>query len=209
MTRDEAVALVRQGLGFKTAMDATIVSNMKAAQTTLELGPTKPWFLLSEDATYTTVAGESRVPVPVDFLEEYEEGALYYAPPGEDAEALVKDVVDQLKRVYKSTQQAAPEAYALSGNYFLIYPQPDQAYALQMKYYQKGVVLNSNIENEWLKWAPDILIGMAGSRVAAGLRDWKAKDTFDSQAQGALLLLQNQNEARKHANLDMQIGGPH
>lgn len=209
MTRDEAVALVKQGLGFKTAMDSAIITTMKACQTNLELGPTKPWFLLSEDATYTTVAGERRIPLPPDFLEEYEEGAIYYAPTDGDEIPLTKDISEQLRSVYASTSSGTPEAYALVGNYFQLYPTPDDAYLLRMKYYQRATILNSNLENEWLKWAPNILIGQAGSQIAAGIRDWKAKETFDSMAQGALLLLQNQNEARKHANLDMQIGGPH
>lgn len=209
MTRDEAVALVKQGLGFKTAMDSAIVTTMKACQTNLELGPTKPWFLLSEDAVYTTVAGERRIPLPPDFLEEYEEGALYYTPADEDEIALTKEFSEQLRKVYPATSTGTPAAYSLTGNYFNLYPMPDDAYPLQMKYYQKGLVLNSNIENEWLKYAPNILIGQAGSQIAAGIRDWKAKEVFDAMAQGALLLLQNQNEARKMSNLDLQVGGPH
>lgn len=209
MTRDEAVALIKEGLGFKTAMDASIVNWMKSEQTNLENGPTKPWFLLSEEATYTTVIGERRIPLPPDFIGEYEEGALYYTPADEDEIPLVKESSEQLRKIYPATNQGVPAAYSLTGNYFNIYPMPDAAYPIQMKYYQRGIVLNSNIENEWLKWAPNILMGLAGSRVAASIRDWNAKKQFDEMYQGAILLLQNQNEARKADNWDLQMGGPH
>lgn len=212
MTRDEAIAQMKVILGFKTNLDDTLIAAMKWQQTELELSPTKPWFLLSEYSDYTTEAGEQRVALPTDFLLEYEEGCLSYRPatyPTEKEVDLEKGFLEELKRNYKDADAATPEAYALSGNYFLLFPTPADAYNLRMKYYKRAAVLNSNIENEWLMFAPGVLIGQAGAIVAAGLRDWKAKEQFDRIQQKATLLLENQNEARKHENLECQMGGRH
>lgn len=211
MIRNDAVAIVKQVLGFRSNLDTTIVTNMQNQQTKLELMPTKPWFLLSELSYRPTEVGEQRLPLPVDFLTEYEEGCLFYLD-GENEDKptqLVKDTFDVLTADYKDEEPGPPEAYALTGNYFRLFPVPDAVYTLKMLYYKKAALLiTGDTENEWLKYVPELLIGKTGSILAASLRDFEAVKVFNGMISENMQLLENQNEARKHDNYDMQMGGP-
>ena len=211
MLRSEAVAIVKQVLGYRTNLDATIESNMRLQQTKLELMPTKPWFLLSEISYKVTVAEEPRVPLPLNFLDEYEEGCLWYMPDDTTKPdvPLTKDGYDVLVKNYLEEVPGPPEAYALTGNYFRLFPLPDSTYTIKMLYYKRDAILASDTENQWLKWVPELLIGKTGALTAASLRDFEAVKIFDRMTQESMMLLENQNEARKHSNYDMQIGGKH
>lgn len=210
MTRNEAVSLVQQNLGFKNALSSTIITNMQAQQQQLELSPTKPWFLLSENSFTNTTVGVRRVALPSDFLDEYEEGCLHYdRQDSTEPECLSKDTYERLAYAYRNERTGEPKAYSLDGNYFNIFPLPDGVYKIQMKYYKKGASLTTNIENEWLKHIPLLLVGKVGLVVAEALRDTGAVPFFKSMVQESLLLLENQNEARKHSNYELQMGGPH
>ena len=46
-------------------------------------------------------------------------------------------------------------------------------------YYQKAVVLDTNVENLWLANASELLIGGAGLRIAMDLRNKSATELFD------------------------------
>jgi len=210
MTRDEAVTLIKQILGFRTDQTTNIITNLQTAQAQLELSPVKPWFLISEDASIRLTISEQRIRVPSDFLEEDEADALVYVPDDGTSEvALIKEDLDQLRVAFKDTEPGTPEYYALSGEYFRIFPVPDDTYLVRMLYYKRDAVLTSNIENKWLKWVPYYLIGKAGELSATSLRDKTALMQFKTMANEGLLLLNTQNEARKHANRGYQIGGPH
>lgn len=211
MTRDEAVAMIQQQLGFRTTLSTEIIAYMQLAQHQLEQLPTKPWFLRSEDAHIYTEPDEGRIPVPNDFLQEVEEDALWYIEDITDTEAvptpLYKDDVDQLRVKLPGT--GIPEAYALDGNYFRLFPVPDDAYYIRMIYYKKGATLATNVENVWLKYAPKLLMGATGLDIAGATRDMTAMKVFDSwRAEGAAALA-SQDEARQHAGRNYQIGGEH
>lgn len=212
MTRDQAVARIKRHLGFKKTLDDEIVEEMQDAQIDIELRPGKPWFLLSEQSTTQTEANEDRVLVPSDFLEEHEEGSLEYVPsdPKKKPVRLVKDEWDLLKHNFRDTSPGEPKAYALVGNYFRLLPEPNAIYTLRLIYFKKALLLTSNIENEWLKYVPRLLMGVAGQKIAAGpIRDSVAMQIFQGwETQGTISIV-NQNTAREMANLNLQMGGPH
>lgn len=216
MTRDEGVQYIKDQMGFRTTLDSTIVRNMQLAQITLEKDY-KPWFLVSEDSYVNTEASEQRVPVPDDFLAETEQAVLRYVPADEDEPEveLTKDDYDVLRSNFRDEDtglyvEGPPEAYALMGEYFRIFPTPDDSYALRMVYYKKDDTLDTNIENKWLKEVPLLLLGMAGMLTARGpVRDQVATGVFgDWIAQGRALLLRH-SEEREHAQRTYQMGGPH
>lgn len=213
MTRDEAIALMQIQLGFRSDMAANLVTCLKTAQQQLELQPTKPWFLVSEDAYRRTESTEGRLPIPSDFLQEAEDGVLYYVPDDAEDESdhvfLKKDEYDVLRKNFAETASGPPVAYCLLGAYFRMFPIPDDDYLIRMIYFQQDTVLDSNVENGWLKWAPYLLMGKAGLLLSqGGLRDSGATAVFQSwEAQGTISL-HSQNVAREMANRDMQVGGP-
>lgn len=213
MTRSEAVALVKQVLGFQTNRDATIVTNMQLQQSKLELMPTKPWFLLSTPQDLTTTANVAYVAVPTDFLCDNDEGGMWYydstADAGYELTEMKKDDYDVLVENYRGSTTGIPEAYALMGERLYLFPTPDAAYTLKYIYYKKAALLASDVENEWLQHIPELLIGKTGAMMAASLRDFEALKVFNLMIQENMALLESQNEARKHTGKEMQIGGPH
>lgn len=215
MTRDEAVAIIQEQLGFRSDLSTSIITNLKLAQTTLEKGPTKPWFLVSEDSYIRTEVDEPRVPIPSDFLSETDQAVLRYVPDTlTDGEVdLTKDDYDTLRKNFfdpdtGTTKSGAPEAYALLGNYFRIFPTPDDDYLLRQIYYAEDTVLSTNVENNWLKHFPYLLIGKAGKQIAGALRDSAAFGQFSQWENEGRVLLLSQTLDREFANRDMQIGGP-
>lgn len=221
MTRDEAVAMIKLQLGFRSNQDTNIITCLKLAQTQLELQPTKPWFLISEDNYTFTTPDEERIALPTDFLQEVDEAVLRYVP--DDAEGLGDEVdlekqdYDTLRQNYRkwtntttSAQSGAPQAYCILDGYFRIFPVPDELYRLRMIYYAKATVLDSNIENGWLKYAPLLLMGKAGQMIAGGpLRDSEAMKVFQGwEAQGSLALA-GQVVSRDMSNRRLQMGGSH
>lgn len=209
MTRDEAVSFIKKILGHRTIGDSDIVDFMQLAQINLESGPLKPWFLRSELSSITTDVGAQRVRVPTDFIMEAEDAVLEYVPSDTDEEVvpLTKGFMDELNYLYRGSEAAAPEAYALDGEYFRLYPTPDAAYTIRMVYFQKDTVLDTNVENNWLKHVPLLLMGETGSLYAPSLSNKNAIATFNQWRQQGMLLLQAQDEERKHVNMHYQIGG--
>lgn len=223
MIRDAAVALIQQTLAFRGDKSAEIVTCLQLAQSQLELEPEKPWFLTTELLTRLTSTTTERVAIPTDMLIEADSGALWWVPSEEDftAEddvsdedigkmvALKKDEYDVLVQNFKRTAAGSPKAYALRGQYFIIFPTPDREYTLKLLTLKQDTVLSSNVENNWLKYVPLLMIGKAGQYIAPGLRDPGALATFkDWEKQGRIALVQMNNE-RDLSNRELQIGGPH
>lgn len=211
MTRDEGVAMIQQVLGFRTDLTDTIVTNLKLAQQQLELGPTKPWFMLSEESTTVTEDGEERVEIPSDFIKEYNEEGLTYIPDDTDVKPvqLRKDDLDTLRANFLNVVPGPPEAYSLEGNYFRIFPEPDDAYTIRMLYYKQQTVLSTNVENNWLKYNPYLLLGTAGMQVAGSLRDANALQVFQGWLTAGLKILNGHDTDRGLSNRALQMGGPH
>jgi hypothetical protein len=215
MLRDDASTLIQTLLGFRTDQASNIVTLMQTVQFEAENGPIKPWFLLSEDSIAVTTIGEERLAVPLDFLEEDQELPLRYRPtdwPTEDEIDLWKDSYVLLKRnfapstILPGTQQV-PQAYALVGNYFRIFPTPDKEYNIRLIYYARATTLSSNITNGWLSNVPYFLIGKTGKLLAAALSNTIAFQTFDMMEKEGMDSILRENAARQEANKTPQMGG--
>lgn len=211
MTRDEAVSIIQQQLGFRTDLSSEIITNLKLAQTMLEAGPTRPWFLVTEQQSISLEVGEQRLVVPSNMLAEIDQARLVYIPDDSDEAAvdLVKEDYDQLARDYAEVDNGPPEAYALLGNYFRIFPTPDDDYTIKIIVFGTDADLSSNIENGWLKHVPYALIGKAGAQIASAIRDNVALAVFREWEREGRLALQGKDVARDVANRVLQVGGPH
>lgn len=170
MTRDEAVALIARRLGNRTDLDSSIVSEMQLAQMELEEdSELRPWWLLSEMASTTTADEEMRILLPDDFLAEYENGALWLYTATADSDkrwtGLDKKFLDDAIQTYDD-EPGEPEVYARAGNYFRVFPLPDDEYTVKMLYYKKGTELTTDITNVWLTHAADLLMGKTGMAMA-------------------------------------------
>src|SRR5262249_8983050 len=101
MTRDEGVALIKQQLAFRTTLDTEIVTLMKLAQTTLEKGPTKAWFLLSDPTPLVTVANQRTVVLPDGWLAEDEDKPVYWQRLDGSRKKLIRDEYEILNWDFK------------------------------------------------------------------------------------------------------------
>jgi len=209
MLRSTAIASIARRLGNRTNLDSAILTELQATQVTLEEDHAiRPWFLLTEIASATTTASEERVQLPTDFIGEYEYGTLYvYDSSAEDPWIeLAKDDYDDLVAYHKGAT-GQPQSYALTGNYFRLFPTPDAAYTLKMLYYKKDTTLDSDIENQWLKYAPELLISETGKRMAAYIQNKISYAMFEAEAERALKRLLVQNTSREVTNSELDMGG--
>ncbi len=208
MTRDEAVTIIKGRLGrpSDTTIDTLILNEMKLAQTQAERDRILPWFLLTEISDASTTIDEQRLQVPTDFLREFGEGALWHFndsgnPVWSD---MTKEELDYLRQRY-STASGAPVSYALVGKYFRLFPTPDQVYTIKMLYYAQDEVLSTNIENQWLKEAPGILVSRTGAVIARYLNH-PALIAFNADLLTAQNELVVQETARDEANRSRSMG---
>lgn len=172
----------------------------------LELEPELPWFLLSEEAEANTAIGDDRLAVPTDFLREYEYGALWLKESDGTLTALPKYEMDVLVRELRGSGK--PRAYALTGKYFRLFPTPDQQYTVRMVYYKRSAALNADTDtNEWLTEVPWLVVAGAARVVAEQyLRDGPLADRLQAEYQRARMRLMVADEARRNANLRMEMG---
>lgn len=208
MIRSAAVSLIGQRLGNRTDLDARIIAEMQLAQSTLEEDPTiLPWFLVTPIARIECRVEDDRLPLPSDFIMEHEHGSFWrYDSTAEDKWIeMKKGSMDRLKEDFIGT--GPPVRYALVGNTFRLFPTPDKVYEFRMLYHSRDEVLTSDVENRWLRHAPELLISETGKVVASYIEQTHAQKLFEKSAMTARAKLLAMNVARAMANRDLFIGG--
>lgn len=215
MNITEAVDLVAYRLGNRTDLDARIKAEMGNIQEfTLERAPLLPWFQLSEDASASTVAGESRISVPADFIRECEESAMWVYDSSADQpwKELEKTDLDKIRRSlgYTIDLTGKPEVYALEGGYYRLAPTPDAVYTLYHRYYKSddnARDLTGTQTNNWLTYAGDLVVAETCVVMGRQLRFGKeAQMQFESDRKEAEARYLIDQEARKHVNRRYQMG---
>jgi hypothetical protein len=213
MTRDEVVAVLRRRLGNRsTSINDAVIEELKLAQTRLEQVPVAnatvlaelPWFLITEEASSATVADEERVEIPSDFIMELEAGAMWLQENSTWNE-IFKGDLDSL-RATDLANITDQRYYALVGGYFRFFPTPDDVYPVKMLYYKYDDVLSTNIENQWLKYVPELMIAEAGIKLAQFIQNDKKVVEFTNDRMVEVARLNKANAARKHANRSYQMG---
>lgn len=210
MNRDTAVARIQETLGFRSDLETVIQNRLQDAQIDLELQPPLPWFLETEISSNVTVIGEERVVVPLDFLQDYEDDGLWYFD-GSLAEAdqwvlLERQDLEYLRANFPGSGK--PEAYTLVGQNYRLFPTPDAVFELKQIYYKTDTLLTTNIENDWLKYTPNLLIGEAGLLLPPAVRSPESTADFQRMAQKARVLLDHATEQRLNSNRRYVMGGP-
>lgn len=212
MNRDTARARIQFGLGRRTDLADEINDSLQDVQVRLEQEDALPWFLRTEISSTTTTAAEERVGVPSDFLAEWEDDALWYfndtaSEPEDVWTKLQKSETDLLRAKYPGS--GTPKAYSLDGTYFRIFPTPDAVYTLKQIYFAADQVLSTNIENKWLKYVPELLIGIVGQEmgVPIGLSAARFERFRQLESEGRTRI-RRKNLQLELANRPLLIGGP-
>lgn len=205
----------RLGNRMEAGLRATCLSEMKLFQRTkLEKGPTLPWFILSETASSNTTAGERRLALPDDFLREDDESRVYLITAAGKKIELEKGEYAELTAMEDSSENEAesegqPTHYALKGNYFHLFPTPDQVYTVQFRYYAKqdDPTDTTSSENAWFEHAPDLIIAEVGVVVAGQhIQDIEKVALFQTQANEARARMFVEATAREEAGRSRRMG---
>lgn len=192
MNRTTAVAEIKRGLGFRQTQDTTIINALQAAQRDLETGRSLPDWLLEYDAEIVVTADNPNITLPERFLRLHEDYELYYTNSDgarvfiprrnytEAYQAYVAsgdedDVVDVNSSSY-------PQVWVKRGRTAgILVPTPTVSFSAYLTYYKGAVLLDTDVENGWLANASDLLIGLAGIKVAGIVRDKGALEMFTTQ----------------------------
>lgn len=186
MTRDEAVARIQQGLGFRDDLTSQIVGALQEARRYLETGRSLPDFLFQESQTLAVPAGSAVVAYPTRFLREFQEEGLWYVQAAEPDSVLLLEKLDFEigNRRFQGSDAGPPMAYTTRQSGLKFWPTRDIAYTLNWSFYRRSVSLATNVaNNEWLAdddGAPEALIGRAGMIIASDLNDKPSYDKFAS-----------------------------
>jgi len=175
MLRDVAVDMLMKRLGNSkdlTLRQDIINEMVQAQETVLEGDVFHPWFLVSEESSSSTAVADERVVLPLDFLAQWQFGGLFRFDAALDDPYIEMTQADweDIKEILNFADK--PTHYDVAGPYLLMRPIADAIYPLRFWYIAKGISLAgaygdpTNIENIWLKWASDWLIGETGSVIA-------------------------------------------
>jgi hypothetical protein len=211
MLRDAAVSLIAARMGQRTDLNAAILLEMALTiQTKLEeTAMMTPWFLLYRDGTLLSVVGDDLVSLPSDFIVPAEDRALQVY----DATALrwltlEKMTYEDLDAKHVDAEPTQPTAYAIDGVSLVLRPVPDAAYSLRLRYFRHDpLTIATNIETNWLKYAPDLVIAATCAEVARGqIHDMPLAQSFSTEILGAWNRVKILNEARQHAGMRYEMG---
>lgn len=205
MTRDEAVREMTAICGFVRNQDALALTFLSTTQERLEKnGEFLPWFLLTENASKQTIVGEERVGLPLRFLRENEEDALWYQNAGVWS-PLDKMHLDDMRRLYPDGYVAPggdtiPRAYSVDRSYFRIRPLCTTSFPLRMIFFEADTPMAQSIENRWLTHASKWIVNEAGLLLASALQHTDAYKHFLSESAKGKQDVYVVSEERKHVN---------
>lgn len=158
MNRDEHVASIAARLGSRTDLNAEIITKMKSVQQyQLEGAATLPWFLI-ETVTLTLAVGASSVALPSNFIRPVEDAKVRIYPTATptDLDELTTAFVDPLA-AGSFAENARPKTVVFYPDSAIFDRKADVEYKVYFSAYTRDTVLDTNIENDWLKWAGDLM----------------------------------------------------
>lgn len=209
MLRDTLVNTIALKLGERDDLTAAILAELLVAQEfRLEQnGRFQPWFMVTTNATISTTTNESKVVFPSDFVCEVEESALYiFSTLAAKWIPLEKGPEDKYENIQATS--GVPEAYSVLGNFLQLFPTPNAVYQLRWKYAAKQAPLITNITNNWLTFAADLLMGDVGEHIAKqNLQNDKLAAMFAEQKKVAWDRLYTMHESRQHTNRQYSMDG--
>lgn len=203
MDKQQLIKLTALRLGNVRGLDAMIDAEIDATVVRLENEPFHPWFLLSENNIYKTEDGESRVPVPDEFLAEYDNGSLYVQLENGFWKDLPKMSQEEMMAEFQG-EKSMPRGYSLTNKYFRLFPTPDKEYKLELLFYRRSVSISG--ENAWYKEAPDLVIYETAAHILLARKDKRAQ-VMQSLADVQKQALMTRHVEREEANREGFVGG--
>lgn len=177
----------------------------------LEMMERLPDFIISEEATAETIAGDSRLPLPSDFLREVEDDNLWYVQDDGTLVEIPKRGYDEGRlEISDNAEAGPPQLYSVRGNYIILRPTPDAVYQIRFPSYyarQDEPADTEGSENQWFKFVPSLLIAKTGVKIAGlNLKDPELVQIFAAEQDRGITRLKNYITAREEANRNRRMG---
>jgi hypothetical protein len=193
MMRSEAIGIIKRGMGFRQTQDVAIIAALKQAQRDAELGQTLPNWLLAFDQTISVVANTGTATFPTGFLRLHDDYPPYYLNSSGAKVFLARYGSIEAYTAYVASgawddeptvsDSGHPNVFVQESKTRLtLVPTPTTSFTLYLTAYKAADVLDSDIENKWLQYAPNYIVGMAGLHVAGDVRDKGAAEKFSLMA---------------------------
>lgn len=210
MTKQEAIDLIKLRLGSRedTDLDLLLAGELSLSQTELEATAPFYWFCIKDSSGLATIAAQSWISLPSDFIIEIDEMVLEITFDGVAWVPLQKADRDNVISKYGVTP-GQPEAYSLVGKKLHFGPIPDAVYSVRLTYQGRDVnisALAAGGTNEWLTEAADYLTAHTGLKAALWIKDSAAGQVFSGLLQAAKARLDTLQVAREEANRDRNMG---
>ncbi len=211
MDRDAVVTLIAQRLGKRgTSLDTEIVLELQQAQRIYELWPELPWFLSTKNTGLSTTADDNSVTLPSAFIMADEDKGFFITNTEGEQQRLTKNENSEAAGTdfLGLADAALPEQYDIQAFELLLYPTPAAVHSLELNYFAQDTTLSTGaIENEWLKYAPDVLISEAGLQIARFNQFEASMQAFAQDRTTAVARMQRQNVARRESDRNALMGG--
>ena len=209
MTRDEARKQIQDMLGHRGDLVDDIERAFRFVQGELESEATLPFFLRKVDDTFVTIAGDNIIERPDDYIRLWDEDPFSIIFTNEDGAQYNVPLKKGSQRYLRQrfTGETFPMGFSEVGTQLQLFPVPTQEYPLIISYYANDTPLVANIENNWLKYLPGLMIGRAGFIVATGIRDQNAQTLFGGLAAAGTEKLAQMTTAQDEAGSRPVIGG--
>lgn len=213
MTRNQIRDLIALRLGNRTDLNDRIVSEMQLVQNDLEQEDFLPWFLLSHETFSNDATNTHLIDLSTEissFILPYESADLEWQDTDGTWVAMDKvlSVKDLQRADSRAFEETTPAVYAAVGDYFQIYPDPEEQLTFRQWVYLKDTVLSTDITNGWTANAPELLASLTCAKMAPQLQMADLVEVYAGMAAVALGRLRKLDEARRTAaiNLSMQYG---
>jgi len=209
MTMNEVIAEIQRGLGYRSDKTDEIKSKLRLAQDELERGKTLPWFIVNEDETISLTAGVSTWTLPNNFIREVDDFGAPYSTFTSDGDVITlkKIPYDVGYATYGGADPGEIVAYSRRAGSLQFWPSPDEDTELTISYYAKQDNPATASTNAWSENAPELLIGLAGMKIAADLYDDRAMQKFTVMYAQAKDSLFKEIVAEDDANMQYSLGG--
>lgn len=209
MTLGEIVSLIQMKLGNRTQLESQVKQELQFRQKVLEREVTLPWFLRSMVAVNVTAgygpkvglsapAGYLRMASAEECLWCWEEGTTY--------SPIQKDDFGYLMQQEALQGTGKPEAYALVGHKLFFFPLLDTTYSVLFDAFWEDNVISADAgTNNWMTYAPDLLVACVGKAMAGALRAPELVLQFANEEREARRRLAMENVAREQAGDPMSL----
>lgn len=218
LTKAQALALVQQGLAWRSDKSTEIYAMMDLVQSEeLERATTCPWFLLLLDQSLSGTANTPTIAMPSDYWRHYDEGGVYYVTDEGPRRYLVKRPQDWIVPFVQDSVDGSiaddldngPMYYALMGSNIYVAPVPTANFTLYHNYYKHDTSIadtGTDAQNLWLANASSVLMNLTGLRMAEDLQHSEAMDKFQKRFAQANARLLAETIAREDADNEYVMG---